>query len=83
VVFGGEAISNVDLEDIWAFDLEAEKWIRLLPGGKNPSPRRFTGSALVGSDFYLIGGCHDNYEQIGEMHRLSLLPLKEGKPQSL
>ena len=34
--------------------------------------RRFAGSAIIGTDFYVVGGCRDDYEQIGDMYRLSL-----------
>ena len=38
---------------------------------------------MVGSDFYIIGGCKDYYKQIGDCHKLSLLPLLGGRPQDL
>ena len=37
----------------------------------------------MGSDFYLIGGCQNYYEQIGDMHKLSLLPLIENRAEDL
>lgn len=80
MIFGGEGVANLDLNDTWAFDLDQEKWIALSPKGSTPVRRRFASSALVGSDFYILGGCKDNYDLLGDLYKMSLLPLLEGRP---
>jgi len=73
-------VSYIDLNDTWVFDVRSEEWTRLNPKGEKPFQRRFAGSALIGEDFYLVGGCNDNYNLLGEVHKLSLQPLLAGQP---
>lgn len=75
VLFGGEGVSYIDLNDTWIFDVRIEEWTKLNPQGEVPVKRRFASSALVVSDFYIIGGCNDNYSLIGDMYKLPLKPL--------
>ena len=74
-MFGGEGVSYIDLNDTWAFDVRSNQWTKLHPKGNIPAQRRFAASALIDSDFYVIGGCNDNYSLLGDVHKLSLRPM--------
>jgi hypothetical protein len=58
-VFGGESVSNLDLDDMWAFNVMTEEWKKLefTENGVHPKRRRFHSSALLNGHFYVIGGC--------------------------
>jgi hypothetical protein len=32
-MFGGEGVSNIDLDDTWIFDVRIEGWVKLNPKG--------------------------------------------------
>jgi N-acetylneuraminic acid mutarotase len=77
VVYGGEGVSNIDLEDCWAFNIQTSAWRKLefSNAEEGPGQRRFHSTALVGSSFYVIGGCRENYELLGDIHRADLTGL--------
>jgi N-acetylneuraminic acid mutarotase len=41
LLFGGR--DSADLNDLWAYDPEANAWSRLSPGGETPSARAYAG----------------------------------------
>lgn len=77
ITYGGEGVSNIDLEDCWAFNLLASSWHRLefANNQEGPGKRRFHSSALIDSHLYIIGGCRDDYQLKGEIHRVDLSKL--------
>ncbi len=75
MLFGGEGVSYFDLNDTWIFDIRIEEWTRIDPKGEVPVKRRFASSALIGSDFYIIGGCNGNYSLVGDIYKLPLKSL--------
>lgn len=83
MVSGGEGVAATDLDDLWAYDTRSHEWTCLHPGGSKPSKRRFAASALVGTQFYVAGGCYGNYSLLGDVHRLDLQPLLEGRSADL
>ncbi|MCB0369687.1 MAG: hypothetical protein KDD45_09660 [Bdellovibrionales bacterium] len=42
-----------------------------------PCARRFHSSCLVGDKIYVLGGCHDKYNCLGDLHALDLSKLIE------
>ena len=55
LVFGGKDFTGTPLKDVWAFDLEVLRWIRL---GSMPAARSDFTACLVKDSIHLIGG-HD------------------------
>lgn len=79
IMYGGEGVSSIDLEDCWAFNIQTNAWRKLefSNGEEGPRQRRFHSTALIGNYFYVIGGCKDNYELLGDIHRTNLSGLFE------
>jgi hypothetical protein len=79
IIHGGEGVSNIDLDDMWVFNVINKEWKRMnfSEGGPVPKKRRFHGSALVGNYFYIIGGCTANYVLLGDVYRVNLQDLFE------
>jgi hypothetical protein len=63
VVCGGEASVLADLQDIWALNLETQKWTAL--EYNNPQAfhaKRFhTATAVSRNRVVTFGGCHSEY----------------------
>ena len=79
VVFGGEGVT--DMDDLWLFNLETLRWKEIQMDKNKPRPcgRRFHSSAVIGNEFYIIGGCHGKYRCLSDVYSLDLTPLiKEG-----
>ena len=47
-------------------------WTEMRPEGVKPRARRFHSSALVGNWLYVIGGCFNKYEQLGDIWGMDL-----------
>lgn len=79
VVFGGEGVSNLDLDDMWVFNVLTHQWTRLIFAENSPIPqrRRFQSSVLVNGVYYIIGGCTGNYQLLADMYRVDLSNLFE------
>jgi hypothetical protein len=79
MVHGGEGVSNIDFDDMWVFNVVDKTWRDLSfdPSGAHPKKRRFHATALVGSHFYVLGGCTGNYQLLGDIHRVDLSRLFE------
>eukprot|EP01012_Entosiphon_sulcatum_P019542 TRINITY_DN24443_c0_g1_i1.p1 TRINITY_DN24443_c0_g1~~TRINITY_DN24443_c0_g1_i1.p1 ORF type:complete len:840 (+),score=114.26 TRINITY_DN24443_c0_g1_i1:44-2563(+) len=68
-IFGG-CDENSSFGDLFTFELEAQRWWRVLATGDVPSDR-YCHSAVVYGDFmYVFGGCEDdnNYGDLYEFH---------------
>lgn len=79
VVYGGEGVA--DMNDLWVFNFLTLSWTEV-PIDKNstrPCARRFHSSALMGTQFFVIGGCHGKYRCLSDVYSLNLAPLLEGK----
>jgi len=70
LVFGGE--SSTDLDDLWLYNMITMSWTEMRPEGVKPRARRFHSSALVGNWLYVIGGCFNKYEQLGDIWGMDL-----------
>lgn len=81
VVFGGE--STTDLDDLWLHNFATMTWQEVRPNGPKPRARRFHSSAMVGNWLYVIGGCFNKYEQLGDIWAMNLGPLTRDRPQEL
>ena len=70
-------MSNLDLNDLWAFNLINNNWKRLefINNGIEPKKRRFHSSSLVNNKLYIAGGCCGNYVLLGDMYSVDLTSL--------
>jgi N-acetylneuraminic acid mutarotase len=55
IVFGGE-VNNEVLDDIWAMDLNSNKWLKIPFNDKRLEPRSFHSAEFLGNKLYLVGG---------------------------
>ncbi|KAL3431890.1 hypothetical protein BDV09DRAFT_175197 [Aspergillus tetrazonus] len=55
------------LSDAWAFDIESEKWVKVLVEGEEPPSRGwFDADVLDGSSIILHGGLAESNERLGD-----------------
>lgn len=56
MIFGGGSAAAV-LNDVWCLDLDTKRWTQPeISAGSAPAPRAGHASALVGDDWYILGG---------------------------
>lgn len=74
IVCGGEAAVLADLQDIWAFDLEAQIWTQLVYlNSESFHAKRFhTASAVSQNRVITFGGCHSEYVHMNEVNIFDL-----------
>lgn len=76
MIHGGESVTNVDLDDMWAYNIITTKWMRInFEGESAPRSRRFHCTALIADCFYVVGGCTGNYMLLGDIFRVNLKQL--------
>ena len=80
IVHGGEGVSNLDLDDLWAFNVITKKWkeLKFDNDGIAPKKRRFHSTAFLDGYFYIFAGCTGNYQLLGDAYRVNLNNLFEG-----
>lgn len=69
------------MDDLWLFNLETLSWKEIQIDKNKPRPcgRRFHSSAVIGNQFFIIGGCHGKYRCLSDVFSLDLTPLiKDG-----
>lgn len=74
------------MDDLWLFDLESLRWkeVQLDKTKSRPCGRRFHSSAVIGNQFFIIGGCHGKYRCLSDVYSLDLAPLiKDGDTERL
>lgn len=59
MVIGGEG--ELDLNDIWALNLETKEWREVPLVGDEFKARRFHTAVTYGTKVFVYGGCHDEY----------------------
>ncbi len=65
------------MDDLWIFNFETLSW-KEIPVNKfkcRPCGRRFHSSAVIGNQFFVIGGCHGKYRCLSDVYSLDLTPL--------
>jgi hypothetical protein len=69
VICGGESASNSDLNDLWALDLDDEKWFNPVINGKNSfvHKRFHTANSIMGTQVVTYGGCHSEYVHLNDL----------------
>ena len=69
IVLGGEAY-NADMNDLWALDLEASKWLKLSINNADcfKAKRFHTVSALSRNKIISFGGCHSEYDHLNDIN---------------
>jgi hypothetical protein len=73
IIHGGESVTNLDPDDMWIYNIITKKWTRInFDGEVAPRSRRFHCTALIGSYFYVVGGCTGNYMLLGDIFRVNL-----------
>jgi hypothetical protein len=78
IVHGGEGVANLDLDDMWVFNVINKKWRQIaFDSAGVPMKRRFHSSSLVGNYLYIMGGCTGNFQLLGDMYRVNLASLFE------
>lgn len=78
IVIGGEG--EVDLNDLWALDLEEKVWTKLRFEGDKFTARRFHTAVTQDNKVYVFGGCHDeySYDFLNEVVELDFTSFVEG-----
>ena len=71
VICGGEAAAS-DLDDIWAFDLETQKWHKLENLDNFHAKRFHSASAVSGNRIVTFGGCHSEYVHLNDVNVFDL-----------
>lgn len=79
IVHGGEGVSNLDLDDLWTFNVITKKWKELKFDNDTVTPkkRRFHSTVLLDGYFYIFAGCTGNYQLLGDAYRVNLKRLFE------
>ncbi len=73
IVHGGEGVANLDLDDMWVFNVIDKKWRQITFDADGvPMKRRFHSSALIGNYFYIMGGCTGDFKILADMYRVNL-----------
>ncbi len=69
-MFGGEGAANIDLDDLWVFNVESKKWSELKTTVKSNEKkdsivkmegRKFHSTAMIDHRLYVVSGCKMNY----------------------
>lgn len=78
IVIGGES-NNVDLEDVWALDLDNPKWTQFTITNRNAFyPKRFhSASSLTNNKVVTFGGCHQDYQHLNDVNVFDFTPFVE------
>lgn len=72
VISAGEA-NNTDLNDMWALDLEGNRWFKLdLTSSQFMSKRFHTVSTLSQNRVVSFGGCHSEYVHLNDVNVFDL-----------
>lgn len=79
IIHGGEGVSNLDLDDLWTFNVITKKWkeLKFDSNGPIPKKRRFHSTVLLDGYFYIFAGCTGNYQLLGDAYRVNLKRLFE------
>ena len=75
MVFGGEGLA--DMDDLWVFNFETERWseVKIDKDAVRPCARRFHSSCMIGTEFFIVAGCHGKYRCLSDVYSLDLSPL--------
>lgn len=89
ITFGGEGAANIDLDDLWVFNVETKKWTELettivgVEENGNPltsiSGRKFHSTVMLGNRFFVIAGCKMNYTCVPSIYSIDLEKLFNDK----
>ena len=67
------------MDDLWVFNFLTLSWteIPINKTSTRPCARRFHSSAIIGNQFFIIGGCHGKYRCLSDVYSIDLTPLIE------
>jgi len=69
---GSHSFPPVKSNDLYALDIDTQKWTTVLPlRGEAPSPRSDHCGAVVGKEFFVFGGSDANVKPLADVHKFN------------
>lgn len=82
IVYGGNSIGTVVLDDTWMYSLVTNQWTQLSPPNAVPSRRYYAATAAIGGSLYIFSGSNGRPDLWRFTPPMNLVPVSTASPQT-